>query len=199
MTSTSTRLLSIWTIGLAVAGCGGRIATDVGGGVAGGSGSGEGGRASPGGEPADDGFNDRCVNALGLDLTTGAHVVIGDSSLGSDEYAKLDCESLHVAGDGLSAAQLYYRVPVDADSIYRVTLRPTFYGFVYVVDAALGCGFESLQAARSSDGVSGDISHIVNPGTTATFEFELGFSGDAVLAVDSDTSAGPFELEIQRL
>ena len=183
------RALLFGVIGLAAAGCGGAVDADA--------------RGSDGGVTNDDalapGLNDRCVNALALDLTTGAHVVIGDTGVGSDEHAKLDCDSVHVAGEGLNAAQLYYLVPVEAQAVYRMTLRPTFYGFVYVFDAALGCGFESTQLACSSDGASGDISPIVNPTTKATFDFQLGFSGEAVLAVDSDTSAGPFELEIQRL
>ena len=170
---------------LATASCGGKLDGDGAPGAAGASAHGP--------------LNDRCADAQLLDTTLGRQTVSGDTSAGSDEHPGLDCDSKHVAGVGLNAAQLYYRLDVESGAVYRVSLRPSFYGFVYLFDASLGCSFESVQEACSSRGDRGDVSPIVNPNTTGTFEFRLGFSGPAVMAVDSDTSAGPFELEVERL
>jgi hypothetical protein len=142
--------------------------------------------------------NDECVNAPLIALTDGTVTLEGDTSAAADEHPELTCESPNVAFS-LDQGQLYYRFHASAGRTYELVLSPSFYGFVYVFPAAVGCSFEAIQAACSSDGVAGMVSPIVNPGQEGESSFTPASSEELIVAVDGDTSPGTFTLTIDEI
>jgi hypothetical protein len=142
--------------------------------------------------------NDRCVNAQPITLPDGTLTLEADTSAALDEHAELTCDSPHVAFS-FDQGQLYYRFRATAGRTYQLGLTPSFYGFLYLFPAEAGCSFDAIQAACSSDGATGMVSPIVNPGQLGESSFTAGTSQDYVLAVDGDTSPGTFTLTIDEI
>ncbi|MEJ7728558.1 MAG: hypothetical protein WKG00_05035 [Polyangiaceae bacterium] len=142
--------------------------------------------------------NDRCANAQPISLPDGTLTIEGDTSGAADEHAELTCESPNVAFS-FDQGQLYYRFDATAGRTYSFRLSPSFYGFLYVFPAAVGCSFDAIQTACSSDGASGMVSPIVNPGQYGDSSFVPSTSSEYVLAVDGDTSPGVFTLTIDEI
>jgi hypothetical protein len=148
--------------------------------VGGGSG-GEGGRA--------------CITAVDVEFTDGTFRFAGDTSTGVDEFPELTCDSTQVA-ISLYERQIYFRLQATALRTYRFQLTPSFYGFVYVFPLAAACDGAAIEDACSSAGETGMISRIVNPRQTGASIFQPAFGGTYFFAVDSDTSAGTFEITV---
>ncbi len=187
----SLSIIGVFAIGLN--GCDGRT-DNAGSNFAKGGGS---GAAGAGGSTPDVQLHrDRCAAAEALHFEDGVAAFTADTSSGSDEFPHLECDSKHVALGGLSAPQFYYRLPLENGERIRVDFQPSFYGFVYLFSANTPCSESAINDACSSKGAAGDISPIVNPGTSVTFFFDPNFTGPGVLAVDSDTSGGKFVLSV---
>jgi hypothetical protein len=139
--------------------------------------------------------NDRCASPQSLDLSAGTVTIEADTSIASDEFPGLTCESPHVAFS-FDQAQLYYRFSGSAGRRYDFSLTSSFYGFVYVFPEHAECNADVIEAACSTDGVDGMVSGIVNPGSTGTSWFEPSTSASYILVVDGDTSSGPFTLTV---
>lgn len=144
------------------------------------------------------GLNDRCERALPVAQAGGEVVIIGDTSIGTDEFSKLTCNSPNVAF-AFNQPQLYYRLELPAEQRFRFRLTPTFYGFVYAFAERIGCSFSAIEAACSSHGVAGDVSPIANPNTDTALELTPTQTEAYVVVVDGDTSAGPFVLNVERV
>ncbi len=141
------------------------------------------------------GLNDRCGRALPVELGNGGVIIMGDTSVGTDEHAELTCESPNVAFT-FDQPQLYYRLELHAHQRYRMRLTPTFYGFVYAFAERVGCSFGAIEAACSSHGALGDVSPIANPNTETALELEPPQTEAYLVGVDGDTSPGPFTLHV---
>ena len=140
--------------------------------------------------------SDRCSTPALLQFEAGTATVTADTSLATDEYPNVKCDSFQVAPNGFDAPQYYYSLPVQSGQQLHVKLEPSFYGFVYLFSATTPCSEKNIDLACASKGASGDVSPIVNPGASATFDFTPQFSGTAILVVDSDTSGGTFKLSV---
>jgi hypothetical protein len=143
-------------------------------------------------------LNDRCDRALPVTLAGGGAVIVGDTSVGTDEFSELTCDSPNVAFT-FNQAQLYYRLELPAEQRYRLRLKPTFYGFVYAFAERIGCSFNAIEAACSSHGIDGEVSPIANPNTETALELVPSQAEAYVVGVDGDTSAGPFVLNVERV
>jgi hypothetical protein len=135
------------------------------------------------------------MTAVEVEFTGGSFTFTGDTSTGVDEFPELTCGSTQVA-ISLDQRQVYFRLQAATLRTYRFRLTPSFYGFVYVFPESAACDGAAIQAACSSAGESGMVSRIVNPRQTGESIFQPAFGGTYFLAVDSDTSAGPFELTV---
>ena len=140
---------------------------------------------------------DACVDATPIDLGDGSVTITGDTSGATDEHPSLTCDSPHVAFS-LDQGQLYFRFDAEQGGVYQFSLQSSFYGFVYVFPATVGCSLEAIEQACSSDGATGMISGIVNPGTSGSSQFTAPAAGAWVFAVDGDTSPGHFELIVTK-
>jgi hypothetical protein len=78
-------------------------------------------------------------------------------------------------------------------------LKPSFYGFLYAFRQDAGCTFKAIEAACSSHGSDGEVSPISNPGAWTALEIQSQASVPYLLAVDGDTSPGPFSLTVEEL
>ncbi len=173
-----------------------RLGTGGGGAAEGGTGGGSNPGTTITTGPPPDGENDRCATPLPIDLTDDVEVIEDDTTLADDEHSELTCDSQHVA-HSFDQGQLYYAFTAQAGRTYHFELTSAFYGFVYVFPRSIGCSFEAIEAACSSDGSNGMISGIVNPKTTGQSSFTATASTEYVLAVDGDTSEGPFTLVVE--
>jgi hypothetical protein len=140
--------------------------------------------------------SDACAAPTDIDLSNGPLALTGDTRGADDEHPDLTCESPHVAFS-FDQGQRYYRFEAEEGRTYDFSLTPSFYGFLYVFPESVGCTVDAIQAACSSDGESGMVSPIVNPGTTGRSSFLAPASERYVIGVDGDTSEGPFELVIE--
>lgn len=138
-----------------------------------------------------------CAEAQLVSLDEGAVTIEGDTTDVPDEYPAIDCESFQTPA-GFNQGQLYYRFQAQADVTYSFELTTSFYGFLYVFPRDIGCSEQAIQAACSSEGESGMVSGIVNPGSTGQSSFTPLQAQEYVIAVDGDTSTGPFTLVISK-
>ena len=177
-------------------GTGGTFAGTGGRGDAGSSGVGgsDGGTSGVGGSSGGAGGR-ACITAVEVEFTDGNFMFTGDTSTGVDEFPELTCDSGQVA-ISLYERQIYFRLQASALSTYRFQLTPSFYGFVYVFPLIAACDGAAMQEACSSAGETGMVSRIVNPGQTGASTFQPALAGTYFFAVDSDTSAGTFEITV---
>jgi hypothetical protein len=138
---------------------------------------------------------DTCADAAPVDISSGTLTVRGDTSSAVDEHPSLTCDSPHV-GFSFDQGQFYFRFQAKAATEYQLVLTSSFYGFVYVFPASVGCSFDAIEYACSSDGATGMVSGIVNPGSSVTSVFFAPVAAEYIFAVDGDTSPGIFELTI---
>lgn len=136
-----------------------------------------------------------CAEAQLVFLDGGTVAIEGDTTNVPDEYSAIDCGSFQTSA-GFNQGQLYYRFQAKAEVTYSFELTTSFYGFLYVFPRGIGCSEQAIQVACSSKGESGMVSGIVNPGSTGQSSFTPLQSQEYVIAVDGDTSTGPFTLVI---
>lgn len=149
--------------------------------------------------------SDRCATPQVLTFEDGEASARNDTSVATDEFASLDCESRGTAGS-LSGPQHYYSVFVSAGATYSFVLNATFHSVLFGFDARTVCSQESLQrACRSGDG-GGFASGLINPGTGGpnpgvVFDVPPDFAPDVdmnlILVVDSDGGGGAYELTVR--
>lgn len=134
-----------------------------------------------------------CAAAKLIVLSGGSVTLEGDTTDVPDEHSAIDCDSFNTWGT-FNQGQLYYRFQAKAGATYSFQLTTSFYGFLYVFPRSVGCSEQAIQAACSSKGETGMVSKIVNPGSTGTSSFTPPEAQEYVIAVDGDTSPGPFTL-----
>lgn len=176
-----------------VAGTGGAGGTGAAGAAGGTGGSGgSGGDTGSGGQEALPGT---CSEAQPIVLDGGSVTIESDTTGIMDEYPELDCNSFQTS-TGFNQGQLYYRFMAKAGATYTFQLQPSFYGFVYAFPRSIGCSQEAIQDACSSGGETGMVSGIVNPGKMGKSWLTAAEEQEYVVAVDGDTSTGPFTLVV---
>lgn len=143
-------------------------------------------------------LNDRCGQPLDIGSVSTPVELSDDTSRATDEHPELTCDSPNVASS-FNQGQLYYRFQAVSGGRYRAVLKPSFYGFLYVFPEDAGCTFLAIETACSSQGAEGEVSPISNPGTWTALEIQAKASKPYVLAVDGDTSTGPFSLTVEEL
>jgi hypothetical protein len=136
-----------------------------------------------------------CAEARLVVLDGGTVTIEGDTTNVPDEHPAIDCGSFQTP-QGFNQGQLYYRFQAKAGATYSFELTTSFYGFLYVFPHSVGCSEQAIQAACSSEGETGMVSFIVNPGSTGKSSFTPLEAQEYVIAVDGDTSTGPFTLVI---
>ena len=137
---------------------------------------------------------DKCLNAKMLKLVNGKVTEAGDTSMLTDEFAKLTCGGSVV----LDAPQAYYMVLLSGGESYKITLAPQFDGYFYVFSPMATCTEASIQKDCSSQGSSGDFSPKIGKGASKSLIFKPSKAGYWYVAVDSSgTNAGTFNLTIE--
>lgn len=139
-----------------------------------------------------------CAAAQLIVLSGGTATLEGDTTSVPDEHPAIDCGSFQTPA-GFNQGQLYYRFQAKVGATYSFELTTSFYGFLYAFPRDVGCSEAAIQAACSSKGESGMVSGIVNPGGTGTSTFTPSEAVEYVIAVDGDTSTGPFTLVVSEL
>ena len=135
-----------------------------------------------------------CAKAAELKLTAGKGSVTGDTASAINENgSKVACGGYTY----MTGPQLYYEVALTAKQAYKLTLSPSFYGYLYVFPFN-GCG--SVASINTACGTSGQgvLAGPVGAGTSGSVVFTPGTSGTYVVAVDSaaGSSAGAFSLSV---
>jgi hypothetical protein len=70
---------------------------------------------------------------------------------------------------------------------------------VYAFSEKVGCGADDVEMACSSQGESGAISPIANPGTKTVLELHPDVPDSYIVAVDGDTTTGPYTVSFEQL
>lgn len=136
--------------------------------------------------------SDRCGGGPLL-RTTGNELSFSGTTVGAkNEYGKkIRCG----ASAPLAGGQRYYRIPMVAATVYRLTLQPEFAAVFYLVSA---CGENIINADCSSDGATGDVVSVAK-GQRGALVFRPTASGTYFVAIDSASSdvAGSFRLTLE--
>ncbi len=135
-----------------------------------------------------------CAKAKELKLVSGKGSATGDTAAAVNENgSKVACGGYVY----MTGPQLYYKVALKAKQAYKLTLSPSFFGYLYVFPEN-GCG--SVTSINTACGTSGQgtLAGTVGPGTSGSAVFTPGTSGTYVVAVDSAAAknAGTFSLSV---
>ena len=138
---------------------------------------------------------DKCLNAKMLKLVNGKATESGDTSLLTDEFAKLTCGGSVV----LDGPQAYYMILLTGGESYKITLSPQFDGYFYLFSPMAVCTEASIQKDCSSQGSSGDFSPLISKGGSKSLTFKPTKTGYWYITVDSSgaANAGTFTLKVE--
>ena len=138
---------------------------------------------------------DKCLNAKMLKLVNGKVTENGDTSVLTDEFAKLTCGGSVV----LDGPQAYYMILLAGGESYKITLSPQFDGYFYLFSPMAVCTEASIQKDCSSQGSSGDFSPLIGKGGSKSLTFKPAKTGYWYVTVDSSgaANAGKFVLKVE--
>ncbi len=146
-------------------------------------------------EPPD---NERCADAKPVVFNAGKASFLGTTIAAVNEFGTtIDCGGV----TDLDGPQVYYKLKVQANKGYKITLSPSFSSYFYVFKAS-SCGTGTLiDADCATKGAEGLFSKKVSSGDSKTLFFRPTTPGDYLVAVDSssDTIAGNFNIDFAEI
>jgi hypothetical protein len=146
--------------------------------------------------------NATCPNAQNLTIpSSGTQSVPGSTAGLVDEYQTTPILCGATSGSlAHIGPQVYYRLNLTANTTYRFTLSPAYYGTMYLFGDH--CNASQINADCASKGINGDVTSTIAPSTSGTITFKPSSTRHVRLAVDSRgrTPAyyGTFTLTITR-
>ena len=137
--------------------------------------------------------NATCATAQQLTLVNGKASVTGTTFGAANEYGtQIVCNQTQ--GVNMAGPQVYYKVDLQANQAYKLTLSPLFPSRWYLFASA--CTAQAINASCATTGIDGDV---VNDGDTVSRVFTPTAAGSYTIAVDSrnDNWFGDFTLSIE--
>jgi hypothetical protein len=137
--------------------------------------------------------SDRCGGGPLLEPRDAPVVLSGTTAEATNQYGT----GIRCGGsDPFSGPQRYFRVAMNANTTYRLTVQPQFEAMVYLFSA---CATNVINADCGSGGATGALVGPMAPGSRGSLLFFPSSSGVYILALDSRdaASAGAFELTVE--
>ncbi|MBW2733626.1 MAG: hypothetical protein JRH20_14655 [Deltaproteobacteria bacterium] len=143
-------------------------------------------------------LNDTCAAATPLVFSGGTATVLSSNKGATSEFGDTVKCGNTIAYDG---PQVYYSFEAKADYGYRVTLKPTYGGYMYLFQQSACSSAASINADCESAGATGFTSGYVGANDSKAVLFRPSSPGTYVIGIDSSDMGnfGDFVLRVDEM